>query len=216
MITGPTVFVVDDDEAVRVWLRELIRSVGLQVQTFASAREFLDAYDPAWPGCVVLDIRMPGMSGLDLQTELVTQGILIPIIIVTGHGDVAAAVRAMKAQAVDFVQKPCTSKQLLDLVQEAIERDAQTRREQAQQAEIRACLNLLTPRGQQVLDLLIIGKMNKQIAAHLGIRTKTVESHRASLMKKLRAETIADLVRMALLAKGNPATLRFSDQVRDR
>jgi len=201
MISEPTVFVVDDDEAVRAWLRELIRSVGVQVQTYASAREFLDAYDPAWPGCVVLDIRMPGMSGLELQTGLVARKHFVPIIIVTGCGDVPAAVRAMKAQAVDFVQKPCSGQQLLDLIRKAIARDAQTRREQTRLAEISARLNLLTSRERQVLDLLVIGKLNKHIAAHLGICAKTVESHHAKLKKKRGAETVADLFRMTLVTR---------------
>ena len=206
MIFEPTVFVVDDDEGMSGWLRELISSVGLHVETSGSAREFLADYDPAQPGCRVLDIRMPGMSGLDLQTELAARASHVPIIIITGYGDIPAAVRAMKAQAVDFLQKPFNGQQLLDLIHEAIERDAQNRREQARRDDIDARLKLLTPRERQALELLVAGKANKQIAFHLSISVKTVESHRAKVMKKLAARSVVDLVRMTLLdgARGNP------------
>jgi len=194
----PTVFVVDDDDAVRGSLRWLIESVGLRVETYGSAREFLAAYDPVRPGCLVLDVRMPGMSGLDLQDRLALLQYAPPTIIISGHGDVPMAVRAMKGGAVDFVQKPFNDQVLLDCIQRALERDDRERRDQVRRASVGTLLARLTPREREVMDRMIAGMPSRAIAADLGIRPRTVESHRASVMEKMRAESISELVRMVL------------------
>ena len=206
MVSGPTVFVVDDDQAVRNCVRRLVESVHLYVETFGSADEFLKAYDPTRTGCLVLDVRMPGMSGLELQQRLVDLKYCLPVIMLSGYGDVSVAVRAMKAGAVSFLEKPFNDHLLLDTIREAIERDAQNRRDQALATEFQARIDRLTPRERQVMDLLVDGNVSKAVAAKLRLSTKTVEVHRAHVMKKLQAKTIADLVRFSFLArttKGN-------------
>jgi len=193
-----TVFIVDDDEAVRSSLRLLIRSVGLQAQAFAAAREFLDSYDARHPGCLVLDVRMPGMSGLELQQELNQRGATIPVVFITGHGDVPMAVEAMQQGAFDFLQKPFRDQDLLDRVQKAMARDAESRASMAARGEIVARLASLTPRETEVLRLVTRGKANKVVGAELGVSQRTVEIHRAHVMEKMRAGSLAELVRMVL------------------
>ena len=173
----PTVFVVDDDPAVLRGLRLLMKSVKLNVETYLSAQEFLDDYDPAQPGCLLLDLRMPGISGLELQEILRTRNIPIPIIIITGYGEVSAAVQAMQKGAVDFLEKPFNDQVLVDQIQKAIAEDAQIRQQRAEQEAVLARLALLTPREQEVMDLVIAGEPNKVIARQLGISPKTVEFH---------------------------------------
>jgi FixJ family two-component response regulator len=205
MHSNATVFVVDDDPAIRESLRWLIESVGLNVRVFSTAQEFLEGYDPSTPGCLVLDIRMPGMSGLDLQNELATREIQVPIIIITGHAEVPVAVRALKAGAMDFIEKPFSDQLLLDRIRRAIEVDAQSRRVRSEQAEIAARRGQLTPREREVMDLVIAGKANKVIASELGLSPKTVEVHRAHVMKKMQVASLADLVRLGMMErKGTP------------
>ncbi len=191
----PTVFVVDDDEAVCRSLRLLIETVGLKVQTYGSAQDFLDGYDPAQVGCLVLDVRMPGMSGLELQSKLTAEGINIPVIMVTGHGDVPLAVQAIKAGAMDFIEKPFRDQILLDNIQKAIGLEAQTWCEQAEQASIEEKLASLTPREYEIMDLLILGRSNKAIAYELGISQKTVDFHRAHILEKMGVDSVVELVR---------------------
>ncbi len=197
-----TVFVVDDDEDGREYIRWLIESVGLAVQTFASARAFLDAYDPDQPGCVVLDVRMPEMSGPELQKKLLARRIEIPTIIVSAFGSVAVAVDAMKHGAVDFIEKPFSDQAMLDRIQQAIEKDRRQRRRQAQHAKAAARIEVLTAREREVMDLVVDGRATKQIAVDLGISPKTVEAHRAHIMRKMAADSIAELVRLAVAASG--------------
>ncbi len=197
----PTVFVVDDDHAVRQSLELLIRSVGLRAETYASAQEFLDALDPARPGCLVLDIRMPGMSGLELQRYLRERNIGLPIIMVTGHGDVPVAVRALKNGAVDFIEKPFSKQLLLERIRDSLDQDGRLRQEQARQAGIQNRLKSLTPRERSVMELVVSGKSNKEVAAELGVSKKTVEVHRAHIMQKMEAESLAELVEQAVTVK---------------
>ena len=193
-----TVMVVDDDAGVRNAMRTLLKSVGLTSQLFPSAQDFLAAYDPRQPGCVVLDIRMPGMSGLELQQELNVRGATIPVIFMTGHGDVPMAVEAMQHGAFDFLQKPFRDQDLLDRIQKAIAQDARLRASLGEYARIHGYLETLTAREREVLDLLIQGKQNKAIAQVLDVSPRTVEIHRARVMEKMNAESVAELVRMML------------------
>lgn len=192
----PTVFIVDDDEAVQQSLNMLVETVGLNAQTYGRAEDFLNAYDPAQAGCLLLDIRMPGMSGLELQSKLAAEGINILIIIITGHGDVPMAVEAVKAGAVDFIEKPFRDQTLLDNIQKAIELDANIRRQQSNQADIEAKISLLTPRERQIMDLLLVGKSNKIIAYELGISQKTVDFHRLHILDKMGVDSVVELVRL--------------------
>jgi len=203
------VFVVDDDEAARQSLGWLMESVGLKVASFHSAQAFLDAFDPEMPGCLVLDVRMPGMGGLELQEKLAAGLVSLPVIIVTGHGDVPMAVRAMKAGAVDFLEKPFNDQALLDRIQQALEADTRRRSEARPRAAVLARIATLTPREREVMQLVVAGKPNKAIATALGISKKTVEAHRAKMMEKMQAGSISELVRDALLVndpadKGSP------------
>jgi two-component system, LuxR family, response regulator FixJ len=194
----PTVFIVDDDEAVRNSLRLLIRSLGLAPVALGSARAFLDQYEPWQPGCLVLDVRMPQMSGLELQQLLNAQGAVLPVIFITGHGDVPMAVEAMQAGAFDFLQKPFREQDLIDRIQRALERDRANRAVLNQRNLIRERLESLTPREREVLELVNSGKPNKIMAAELGVSQRTVEIHRSRVMEKMGATSLAHLVRMLM------------------
>jgi len=200
MAYDPTVYIVDDDRAVRDSLRWLIESIGVKVETYESATDFLRAHDPERPGCIVLDVRMPGMSGLELHERLRRSENCVPVIFITGHGDVPMAVRAMKAGAVDFVSKPFNDQALLDRVQQAIERDKQNRSKRAEHQEIFSRWSRLTPREREVMEMVITGHSNKSIAARLGVSSKTVEAHRAKFMEKMEAHSLPDLMRITLSA----------------
>ena len=194
----PIVFIVDDDEAVRNSLRLLVRSVGLSATALVSAQEFLASYDPLQPGCLVLDVRMPGMSGLELQQQLNLRGAVIPVIFITGHGDVPMAVAAMQQGAFDFLQKPFRDQDLMDRIQRALEKDGANRAELGERSRIREQYETLTPREREVLALVTSGKANKVMAADLGLSQRTIEIHRARVMEKMGASSLAHLVRMVL------------------
>ena len=194
----PTIFVVDDDSAVRDALKLLLRSVGQAVETFGSGQEFIEAYSEDRPGCLVLDIRMPGMSGLELQQRLNERHSILPIIFITGHGDVPMAVEAMQAGAVDFIQKPFRDQDLIDRINQALEKDSNNRAALGERNDIRHRLETLTPREREVLDLVVHGKANKVIAGDLKLSQRTVEIHRARVMEKMQASSLAHLVRMVL------------------
>jgi RNA polymerase sigma factor (sigma-70 family) len=197
-----TVFIVDDDPSICAALARLFKSVGLPTQTFASAGEFLDQAPGLGPGCLVLDMRLPGLSGLDLQGELARAGIGLPIIFLTAHGSVPLSVQAMKAGAVDFLEKPVQDQTLLDTVYQALERDRQARWAQAQRQALQELFATLTPRERQVFEMVVTGKLNKEIAFELGTVEKTIKVHRANLMRKLNCRSLAELVRLAQELEG--------------
>ncbi len=198
MTQTPAVYIVDDDAEVRDAIKLLMNSVGLAAETHESAQDYLEHFDPEHPGCLVLDIRMKGMSGLDLQDRLSQEPVHPPIIIITGHGDVPMAVRAVKSGAVDFIEKPFNEQLLLDAVHRAIERDAECRGRATRLADIRMRLDRLTPREREILDMVVTGNRNKVIAIDLGISQSTVEAHRAKVMEKMEADSLSDLMRMML------------------
>lgn len=198
---SPTVFVVDDDEAMRNSLRWLIESVGLPVECHDSAESFLESHYPGRSGCLLLDVRMPGMSGLELQEYLKRNEINIPVIVITGHGDVPMSVRAMKEGAIDFIEKPFNDELLLDAIRNALALDKQQREKQALRAELAARMALLTPREYEVMEMVTAGRSNKEIARELGVSAKTVEAHRAKVMDKMQAGSLAELVRISMLAR---------------
>lgn len=192
--SGPIIYLVDDDEAVRDALGMLFKSIGLEHEAFASALDFLESYDSRRHSCLVADIRMPGLSGLELQQRLNERRCEIPIIFITGHGDVPMAVTAMKSGAVDFLQKPFRDQDLIDRIHKALDRDGERRKGRAEQDEIRARLELLTPRETEVMQRVVRGHANKVIAMDLGVSQRTVELHRARVMKKLKLRSVAELV----------------------
>jgi len=193
----PIVFVIDDDSAIRKALASLIRSVGVQVELFASAQEFLQAKRTRVPSCLILDVRLPGISGLDFQRTLADANDPIPLIFITGHGDIQMSVRAMKAGAVEFLQKPFRDQDLLDAIHLALERDAARRNQEKEIAKMRERFEWLTPREREVLPLVVSGLLNKQIAAEIGTSETTVKVHRSQLMRKMGADSLPELVRMA-------------------
>ena len=197
MATDPMVFVVDDDPALRHSLTRLMASVQLPVATYGTAEEFLDDYSADQPGCALIDVRMPGMSGLELQERLAADPVGLPIIIITGHGDVPMAVRALKHGAFDFVEKPFRGQALLDAVSKAIAVDREQRQAHADRAEARTRIESLTSREHATMELVVAGRTNAQIAAELGVTAKTVEFHRSNVSRKLQTENVQDLVRLA-------------------
>jgi FixJ family two-component response regulator len=197
MQADPIVFVVDDDPSVRRSIERVIQPTGFKVETFQSAAEFLRRQHPEGPTCVVLDVRLPGLSGLDLQRELTKAGINLPIIFITAHGDIPMTVRAMKGGAVEFLTKPFRPEHLLNAIRAAIERDRNTLRERSELTQLRSRYDILTPREREVLALLVLGLLNKQIAGELATTERTIKFHRANIMQKMRVESVADLVRIA-------------------
>jgi FixJ family two-component response regulator len=205
MSRQPAVFIVDDDDAVRSSLRLLLKSAGLPAVGYASAREFLDAWQPEQAGCLILDVRMPGMSGLELQGELNRRGAIIPVIFISGHGDIPMAVEAIQHGAFDFLTKPFGDQDLLDRVQRALATDAENRKLLTQREVLRERLESLTPREREVLGLVTQGKANKVMAGDLGVSQRTVEIHRARVMEKMGANSLAQLVRMTIDLEGTLA-----------
>jgi FixJ family two-component response regulator len=204
------VYIIDDDASVRRGLGELLRSVGLEVQTFVSSQEFLDSKRPDVPGCIILDVRLPGRSGLEFQSMLNNLGIQLPVIFISAHSDIPISVRAMKSGAIEFLTKPLREQELLDAVYSGIEQDRARRQEAELIAELRARYASLTPREREIMNLLVTGSVNKQIAAQAGLSEVTVKVHRGHVMQKMRAKSLVDLVRMAdsLGATTQPARRR--------
>ena len=194
-----TIFIVDDDEAIRDSLDMLLKTVDLNTTTFGSGDEFLEAYDPDWEGCILLDIRMPGTSGMEVQKRLAESGCSIPIIFITGHGDIPMAVEAMHIGAFDFIQKPFRDQDLLDRIDQALTTSDEQEQQSARKKTVQNQFQTLTPREQEVMQFVVHGSANKVIAMDLGVSQRTVEIHRARVMEKMQARSLAELVRMALL-----------------
>jgi FixJ family two-component response regulator len=195
--TSETIFLIDDDVSVREGLTGLIESLGLPVRTFASALEFLALKPAEAEGCLILDVEMPGMSGLDLQREMNGSGIFLPVIFLTGHGDIPMTVHALKAGAVHFLTKPVREEELMNAIRQALENDRKARSERAKIRKLRECFDLLAPRERQVMQLVVSGRLNKEIAHELGVSERTIKLHRGQVMRKMRARSLADLVKQA-------------------
>jgi len=204
----PMVFVVDDDASVRDALADLIRSVGLQVESFASAQEFLSSKRPDAPSCIVLDVRLPGQSGLEFQRTLMKSRILLPVIFVSGHGDISMSVEAIKAGAIDFLTKPLHEQKLLDAIQAGIERDRARRADERNTTQLRERFNSLTPREREVFAIVVTGRQNKQIAADLKLSEMTIKIHRGTMMRKMGAKSLVELVRMSDTLRGSTGNSR--------
>ena len=200
-MTEPTIFIVDDDPAMRESLSWLLETIGHPVKTFENAQEFLDNFDSQAPGCLVLDVRLPGMSGLQLQQKMKNDNVNLPVIIISGHGDVPMAVKAMQQGALEFHEKPFRDQELLDSIQDALEVDATNRSKNAESAEIQSRVNTLTPREKEIMDLLIRGNPNREVASQCSISVKTVEVHRARIMDKMKANSFPKLIHMVLELK---------------
>ncbi len=197
MTAQPTVFIVDDDSVARETMRSLVESVGLHSETFPSAQAFLEAYDPDRLGCLVTDLRMPGMSGIELQAKLAADELNIPVIVVTGYPDIPTAVRSIKSGAVDFVEKPFNEQMLIERIQLSIQKDRGRRGERALRDLVRSHYRSLTPREREVMSLVVLGMSNKEMARDLNISPKTIEAHRSNVMGKMKAKSLADLIRIS-------------------